>query len=189
MDQFNTALLIVLGSLVAACTAPQYTSIQQQDSANISFTSMSDNFPDLELHLRGKTYSIRPDVVDIANSGSANKKVFTVPANEKILLSYETSELTDTLAMPVMQNFVSANTGTIPGTGQTTPTVGHQIDFEDQARINLCSTQFVFTAEKNKNYQAFVEQSDGIVCRVYVKQVISSRDGAHDTYKSLKPAS
>ena len=188
MDRSHTALLALLGTLAAACSAPQYVSIPEKDSAQISFTSMGDRFPDLELRLRGKTFSIGRDMVDIAKSPSPNKKLFAIPANEDLLLSYETSQISTDIVIPVMKNQVTAYANTIPVTGQTTPTIGHQIDFENQYKINLCSTSAAFTPAKNKIYEAFIEQSDSLVCRINIREVINAGGNTHNTYQRLKTA-
>lgn len=184
MDSFKLVLLVALSTLIAACSAPKYASLKGKDSAKISFTSTSDRLPELALNLRGKSYSINPDMIDIAKP--ASNQVFDIPANEVMLLTYTVSEAYEHIVTPIMKNHVTTYVDSTSGTDSTNPTVASQLDFELKTKLNNCSTQFAFIPAKGKNYEAFIEQSDGILCRVYIREVITSPGDKHNTYKLIK---
>ena len=173
MEKLFWVILISSTILVTACSAPPYKSFAGQNTAQISFTSYSDNFPDLELRLRGKSYSIDRSKIKLAKADARAQQVFQIPANEKIGLVYKTAEITPAGSHPVFKQHVAH----IPvDTSRSTPSVGHQIDFETLYKTNFCSTDLAFVSEKNKKYHVIIEQADGVICKISVREATGYHD-------------
>jgi len=187
MGQLYSGLLAVFVVLASACSAPIYTSAVEKDSAKVTFYSLSDPLPELTIGLRGKTFSIGHDMFETRKPDTQIRKVFTIPANEQIVLTYETFAIRDVSFSPVITSHITWYVDTRIDNGITEPTLGYQIDFEEQHSINTCSKKIAFTSEKDKNYEVFVEQSAGNICAVYVREeVTGSADSRHKIFKQLK---
>lgn len=157
-------LLLTLSNLIAACSTPYDSSLPTSDSANISFSSMSDKVPEISIKLRGKVYSIDANLIEKRKSTPSIKNVVHIPANEQITLRYETLQITNISYTPVIKSHVSAN-------HLSGPSLDYQLDFEEQHTINTCSDNITFSAGKNKNYAAFVEQVNGRICRIFLSEI------------------
>ena len=169
------ALIIVITALhINACSTPVFHSLQEKDSAKISFSSMSTNKAELSIGLRGKSYSISNDMFEKRKPGSPANKVFYIPADEEIIISYNIFEIGDITYTPTTKYSVN-------------PYLGSVIDFEEQYTLNTCSKQLAFSTEKNKEYEVFVERAaEGRICQIYVREVASSSKNSRKTFKYVK---
>lgn len=171
MDKSHTALIITSAILITACTAPKYSSTPSKDTATISFASMSDEFPELSIKLRGKTFSIDDSVIHKRKPGRLVKRTLNIPAGEEISLTYETLDINNSYTPSIR---FSVN-----------PHMGFQPDYEEQHNTNNCTKNVSFTPNKNKNYEVFVKQADGKICQIYVGEVIRSPNEPHKTYNKI----
>ena len=168
MDKLYAMAFITSTVLMMACSAPVYQSSTEQNTAQISFISLNDNFPELELRLRGKRHPIDLNNIRLAGDDSSEKKVIHVPAGETVHLRYEALVIRDTSLQPFMKHYVSYSADNILTTGKLDIVADHVTDFTTERTIQSCESEFSFITEKNKKYEAYLQQAAGKICKLNI---------------------